>query len=124
MRTRFVRMTVAFMMLIGALVMGSVSHAGACDSSNEASAASDGSTPQGHASHHHPAESDDEDLGSPGLDADLACHSVAAGCAGCLMPSWVNGPQFAKVRLSFPLSDDIERSAAGLNNFRPPITLL
>lgn len=123
MQTRFIRLAVAVLMLIGALMTGSVSHAGACGDAAEATAAA-GSVIQDHDSHHPPTNQDDEHLGSSGLEPEVICHSVAAGCAGCLMPVWASAPSFAKSRPTFPLSDDFVRSIARLTNLRPPIALL
>jgi hypothetical protein len=125
MQTRFVRLAVAVLMLIGALMTGGVSHAGACGdaAAAEATAAAD-SAIQGHSSHHPPTDPDDQHLGSSGLEPELVCHSVSAGCAGCLLPPWASGPNFAKSRPTFPLSDDFARSTARPTNFRPPIALL
>lgn len=125
MQTRFVRLTVAVLLLIGALMTGSVSHADACGDAPaaEATAAAEPAI-QDHSSDHPPSDSDDQHLGGSGLEPELVCHSVSAGCAGCLLPLWANGPNFAKSRPAFPLSDDFVRSAARLTNFRPPIALL
>ncbi len=125
MQTRFVRLAVAVLVLIGALMTGSVSHAGACGDApaGEAMAAAQ-SAIQDHSSHHPPTDPDDQHLGPSGLEPELVCHSVAAGCTGCLLPLWASGPNFAKSRPAFPLSDDFVRSIARLTNLRPPITLL
>lgn len=125
MQTRFVRLAVAVLMLIGALMTGSVSHASACGDAPaaEPTAAAE-SAIQDHSSHHPPTDPDDQHLGSSGLEPELVCHSVSAGCAGCLLPLWASGPNFAKSRPAFPLSDDFVRSTARMTNFRPPIALL
>ena len=125
MQTRFVRLAVAILMLIGALMTGSVSHASACGDAPAADATAAGeSANQDHSSHHPPTDSDDQHLGSSGLEPELVCHSVSAGCAGCLLPLWASGPNFVKSRPAFPLSDDFVRSTARMTNFRPPIALL
>jgi hypothetical protein len=124
MQTRFIRLAVAIFVLIGALMTGSISHASAC---SEAAAGEQtiaiGADVDGRDSHHGPQDFGSES-GAGALEPELLCHSVSAGCSGCLTPAWLSGPALSTSRLAFPLSDNFDRSIASTDNFRPPITLL
>lgn len=119
MTARFVRLVIASLFLLNALVSGALADAVDCGPIESSGVASE------HADHasHDSADRSDEPADNV-LHETLGCHNAGSGCPGCIAPFETTSAAPAGTRVAYPLSDLMGRSIELTDSFRPPITSL
>lgn len=121
MTARTVRLIVACLVMLSALLTGAGADAFECGEFRDPAAQHDSGA--GHASHEGSSGADDGGTGGV-LHETVGCHNAGSGCPGCIVPFDVTNAAPNAGRISYLLSDHVGRSIKLADSFRPPITSL
>jgi hypothetical protein len=123
MTARTVRLIIACLVMLSALLTGAGAEAFECGEYG-ADPAAQHHVGAGHASHSTASSGDDPSRTDDVQHDAVGCHTAGSGCPGCIVPFDESSAAPNAARVTYRLSDHVGRSITMADSFRPPIASL